>query len=117
MSSGKQWAEPDALPDRVPGECDWRDHLPAVDPEGLATLNRSGKNRVDNFLVLAFREIDKGRKNGPTWPDGWKNGAGREIDRAADVVAAHKRHVLESAQHMRDTRPDLRRIIAAWVRP
>ena len=50
-----------ALVDRTPGECDWRDHLPAVDPGELAALNRTGSNRVNNFLVMAFREIDKGR--------------------------------------------------------
>ena len=113
MSSGKQWAEPDALPDRVPGECDWRDHLPAVDPEGLATLNRSARNGVDNFLVLAFREIDKGRKNGLTWPSGWKNGAGRPVTRTADIVATHQRHAVDDAQRMRESLPDLERIIAS----
>ena len=70
--------------DRVPGECDWRDHLPAVDLDKLALLNRSGKNRVAMFLVRAFREADKGRRKGLTWPDGWRNGAGQTIKRRAD---------------------------------
>jgi hypothetical protein len=100
-------------PDRVPGECAWRDHLPAADPEGLAALNRSGKNRVDNFLVLAFREIDKGRKSGLAWPDGWKNGAGREVRRWAGTVDAVRQHAIEIAQGLRSTLPALRRIIAS----
>ena len=100
-------------PDRVPGECAWRDHLPAADPEGLAALNRSGKNRVDNFLVLAFREIDKGRKSCLAWPDGWKNGAGREVRRWADTVDAVRQHTIEIAQGLRSTLPALRRIIAS----
>ena len=103
----------DAYSDRVPGECDWRDHLPAVDSEGLAALNRSGKNRVNQLLVLAFREIDKGRKNGLTWPDGWKNGAGLEVRRWADTVDAVRQHAIERAQGLRDTLPELRRLIAS----
>lgn len=70
--------------DRLPGECDWRDHLPAVDPDKLALLNRSGLNRVNMLLVFAFREADKGRRKGLTWPDGWRNGAGQAIKRRAD---------------------------------
>ncbi len=101
------------LPDRVQGECAWRDHLPDVGPEALATLNRSGKNRVDDFLVLAFREIDRGRSNGLIWPDGWKNGAGHPVKRWADHVVTLQRQAYESAQHMRDTLPELRRIIAS----
>ena len=101
------------LPDRVQGECAWRDHLPDVGPEALATLNRSGKNRVDDFLVLAFREIDRGRSNGLIWPDGWKNGAGHEIHRAADIAATHNKRTLENTRRMRDTLPELGRIIAS----
>ena len=101
------------LPDRVQGECAWRDHLPDVGPEALATLNRSGKNRVDDFLVLAFREIDRGRSNGLIWPDVWKNGAGHPVKRWADHVVTLQRQAYESAQHMRDTLPELRRIIAS----
>ncbi len=100
-------------PDRVPGECDWRDHLPDVDPEGLAALNRSGKNRVNQLLVFAFREIDKGRKNGLTWPSGWKNGARLEVRRWADTVDAVRQHAIERAQGLRDTLPELRRLIAS----
>ena len=102
----------DAYSDRVPGECDWRDHLPAVDSEGLAALNRSGKNRVNQLLVFAFREIDKGRKNGLTWPDGWKNGAGREVRRWADTVDAVRQHAIERAQGLRGTLPELKTVIA-----
>ncbi|MHB1515892.1 MAG: hypothetical protein ACYCVY_09330 [Acidiferrobacteraceae bacterium] len=101
------------LPDRVPGECAWRDHLPAVDPKGLAALNRSGKNRVDNFLVLAFREIDKGRKNGLRWPSGWKNGAGLEVRRWADTVDAVRQHSIGIAQGLRGTLPELKTVIAS----
>ena len=99
--------------DRVVGECDWRDHLPAVDSEGLAALNRSGKNRVNQLLVMAFREIDRGRDLGLTWPSGWKNGAGITPKRAGDVVAAHNAMVLENARKMRDTLSELRGIIAS----
>jgi hypothetical protein len=101
------------LPDRLPGECAWRDHLPDVDPELLAALNRSGKNRVDNFLVLAFREIDRGRSKGLTWPDGWKNGAGNPVKRLADHMDTFQREGCESARRMRDTLPELGRIIAS----
>ena len=98
--------------DRVPGECDWYDHLPDVDPEGLAALNRSGKNRVNQLLVLAFREIDKGRKNGLAWPSGWKNGAGLEVRRWADTVDAVHRDSIERAQGLRGTLPELKTVIA-----
>ncbi len=101
------------LPDRVPGECVWRDRLPDVDPELLAALNRSGKNRVDNFLVLAFRDIDRGRVKGLTWPAGWKNGAGHPVKRLADHMDMFQREGYESARRMRDTLPELRRIIAS----
>lgn len=99
--------------DRVPGECDWRDHLPAMDSEGLAALNQSGKNRINQLLVMAFREIDRGRGGGLTWPSGWKNGAGITPKKAGDIVAAHHAAALESARKMRDTLPELRDIIAS----
>ena len=99
--------------DRVPGECDWRDHLPDVDTNGLAALNQSGKNRVNQLLVEAFREIDRGRSLGLTWPSGWKNGAGITPKRAGDIVATHHAAALESARKMRDTLPELRGLIAS----
>lgn len=94
------------FPDRVRGECDWREHLPTVDREKLATLNRGGKNRINHLLVLAFREIDKGRsdKQGRlTWPDGWKNGAGQTIKRRADYWKELWDHAIEGAKALRES--------------
>ena len=92
----------------MPGECDWRDHLPAVDPDKLALLNRSGRNRVNMFLVHAFREADKGRRNGLTWPDGWRNGAGQTINRRADHWEDGWRMLRAQAKTLRISRHDSR---------
>ncbi len=93
--------------DRVPGECDWREHLPKVDADRLALLNRSGSNRVNMFLVLAFREADKGGRHGLTWPDGWRNGAGQKDGppRQADLWAWKWKALRESAGRLRRSAP------------
>ena len=84
-----------------------------MDPEGLAALNRSGKNRVGNFLVLAFREIDRGFKPGLRGPSDWKNGAGPEVRRWADTVDAARQHAIETAKGARDTLPELKTVITS----
>ena len=62
--------------------------------------------------MLAFREIDKGRKSGLAWPDGWKNGAGLEVRRRADAVDAVRQPSIETAQGLRGTRRELKTMIA-----
>ncbi len=98
--------KPKPLPvEPVPGEADWRDHLPAVDSDDLKALNRSDSNSVDHFLVLAFREADKGRAIGLTWPDGWRNGALQPIKRRADHWKENWRLLREQARALRLSSP------------
>ncbi len=52
---------------------DWRDNLPTAELMGLR--HRGGGNRVNELLVLAFREDDEGREDGL-----WKEVGNRRID-------------------------------------